>query len=327
MNLDSDKIWITWERQRRSLVLAEQFSAKYFVYDYLFSNFMFRYIVLSLITLRLLIKEKPKYVFCQNPSLILAFLLCLIKVIFGYVLIVDRHSNFRFGKQNKIVDIVFNLISNYTIKKADLTIVTNNYLCNLVCQKGGRGAVLEDKLPDLTLGISTEMKGDVNVVLVSSFSRDEPLDEVINSFEGLEGYHLYVTGNYKKHAKYLKLVNNLPNNITFTGYLSELEYQSLLKSSDIIIVLTTHEHTLTCGAYEGVALGKPLILSDTEAIRNYFRKGVVYTKSDRNDIRENLINCVKNIEKLKNDIIVLRVELDADWKYKFMELKKLNFIQ
>jgi hypothetical protein len=224
----NDKIWITWERQRRSLVLAEQFNAKLFVFDDIFRNDLFRYLVLSFCTLKLLFCEKPKYVFCQNPSLILACLLCLVKNVFGYVLIVDRHSNFRFGKQKNIVGYIFHSLSNYTIRNANITIVTNNYLCELVSQKGGTGAILEDKLPDLKLGIPKELKGKINVVFVSSFSRDEPVDEVIYSFEGLDDYFLYITGNYKKHSKYNELAKTLPKNIIFTGFLEEFEYQSLL---------------------------------------------------------------------------------------------------
>jgi len=318
-------IWITWERQRRSLVLAEQFNAKLFVYDDAFSNCLLRYIILLLRTFKLIVKEKPKYVFCQNPSLFLTYMLCLIKNTFNFVLIVDRHSNFRFENKEGIVDIIFKYISNYTIKRANNTIVTNNYLCDFVNKIGGRGAVLQDKLPELTLGVVTSMKGKTNVVFISSFSSDEPIDEVIHSFEGLEDQYLYITGNYKKSTKYSKLANKLPQNIIFTGFLEEREYQSLLVSADIVMVLTTQEHTLTCGAYEGVALGKPLIVSNTNAMRDYFGAGVEYTDPDRAAIKKSLTKCIDKIELCENNIKMLRSELDENWRIRFTELCKLIY--
>ena len=69
------------------------------------------------------------------------------------------------------------------------------------------------------------------------------------------------------------------SNIILTGYLPDDEYIALLKSADVIIVLTSQDHTLTCGSYESIVLGKPMVLTDTEAIKNHFNKGSEQSKS------------------------------------------------
>jgi len=317
-----DKLWITWERQRRSITLAEKFSSKIFMFDDVFNYRVVRYLILSVRTVKVLLLNKPKFVFCQNPSIVLTGLLCCTKDLLGFVLIVDRHSNFRFGEDKGIVDTVFHLLSDYTIRNADHTIVTNRHLCEVVNKKGGQGAVLEDKIPFLELAKHRILKGQISIVFVASFSRDEPMDEVISAFHGLEQCHLYITGNYKKHSKYVEVADKMTEYITFTGYLDETEYQSLLISADIIMVLTTREHTLTCGAYEGIALNKPLLLSDTEAIRSYFYKGVVYTQANDLEIRKNIMHCIKHLDQLREDIVSLRAELEIDWEKKYSIINK-----
>ena len=56
------------------------------------------------------------------------------------------------------------------------------------------------------------------------------------------------------------------------------EYVSMLYSVDATIDLTNRENCLVCGAYESVAAGKPMILSKTQALMEYFNKGAVYVE-------------------------------------------------
>ena len=133
-------VWITWERQRRSLVMAEHFGARLFMYDKSFSTRWTRYLFSTYHTTMFLLREKPDVVFGQNPSMILALLLCMLRPLFRYVLVIDRHSNFMLGVKGRILSKrLFHLISNTTIKWADMTIVTNRFLKELVDTTGGNG--------------------------------------------------------------------------------------------------------------------------------------------------------------------------------------------
>jgi hypothetical protein len=49
----------------------------------------------------------------------------------------------------------------------------------------------------------------------------------------------------------------------------------MMRSVDATIVLSERENCLLCGAYETVASEKPMILSNKEALRNYFDKGAI----------------------------------------------------
>lgn len=327
MTINSDynnKIWITWERQRRSLELAQSFDCNIYIYERKHKYRLVRYLYASINSIRVLLKEKPKIVFCQNPSIFLTFLLCILKNVFNYFLIVDRHSNFMLSTPMCLKKKIFLNLSDLTIKLADVTIVTNEPLLNNhILNNNSFGLVLQDRLPFLedykTLDVDLD-KSKINFLFVTSFGKDEPIDEFMRAIKEVStDYFFYITGNYKKHSKNL-LING--NNYKFTGFISDENYVSLMNSVDIVIVLTKHEFTLTCGAYEGISLCKPLILSDTIAIREYFRKGCVYTKSDDISIRNAIYECYNYYKKLQIEICDFREVLTDEWYLKFSIVNK-----
>ena len=50
------------------------------------------------------------------------------------------------------------------------------------------------------------------------------------------------------------------------------------------MAVTDRAATLVCGGYEGAALGKPLILGNSQALRGYFDEGCVYTDGTAMDV-------------------------------------------
>jgi len=316
-------IWITWERQRRSIELANAVGAKLFVLaesSSVISSRLLRYVWLSFKTFRVLLRESPSVVFAQNPSIFLAALLSTVKDVFGFKLIVDRHSNFKFDKTKGLKWKTFHLFSRYTIRRADLTIVTNEYLAGVVESAGGRPFVLQDKLPDLHLAQERRLEA-ATLVLVSGFGADEPILEVLEAARSLpDGWQLLITGNSKRFLETRLNGCKVPDNVSFCGFLSEEDYQSTLRSADLLMVLTKNDHTLTCGAYEAVALGKPSVLSNTEAIRGYFTKGAEYCDPSPESISGACLRAIENREQLAQQSVLLRSELQRSWPRTFAGL-------
>lgn len=319
-------IWVTWEDHRRSRELAEAFDAKYCPLLDKRSRY-YRYVALAIRTLKLLKVERPTTVFCQNPSIVLATLLCLVKRVFGYRLIVDRHTNFKFKTLNskRPVWLLFNALSRFTTRAADLTIITNDYLKEFVENWGGTGFVLPDKLPCLNLRERRVLDGEYNFAFICTFSEDEPYEDIVQSAHLLsDDVHIYITGNYKKWKRYTSGEITIPSNVHLEGFLKEKDYQALIGSVDALIVLTDMDYTLNCGAYEGVELGKALILSDTPTIRAYFSKGVVYSRYDKQSIAASIALVVQDIDALHEGIAQLKVELLEDWAERFSQIKTIS---
>ncbi len=318
----TDLIWVTWENHRRSRELASALGVPLFIMIHDGSYFT-KVLLLSVRTVGLLIRLRPHGVIVQNPSMALTTLVCFLRPIFGYKVIVDRHSNFKLETRNSrsLKYKIFHRLSRYTVRRADLTLVTNSYLRDLVENWGGRGFVLQDTLPKLRCNQPSPPRpaGEYSVVYICSFSEDEPVDEVLEAARRLENSTVvHVTGNGGRYMARRRL--SLPGNVVLTGFLPERDFLSLLSAADAIMVLTKKEHLLLCGAYEAVSLEKPVILSDTRCLREYFRDGPVYSLNSANDITRAIQSAITDKRALTSKIRALREELEVDWASRFQEL-------
>jgi glycosyltransferase involved in cell wall biosynthesis len=315
-------VWITWERHRRSRELAAALGTDLFE---LTSDlpWAFRAIVLSTRTIWTLVVNRPRRVVVQNPSMVLAGVACCLRVILGFQLIVDRHSNFyeHTFAYRSLKYRGYHLLSRWTVRAADLTIVTNEELKSLVETWKGRGFVLPDKLPLLSLAGVRPLRGVFSVVFVCSHAFDEPIAEVIEAAELLgPEVHIYITGRVGKATE--PLTRGAPANVTFTGFLTEIEYQTLLRSCHTVISLTKMPNTLLCSAYEAVALGRPLVISDQPVLTAYFRRGTVATNHEPTALCDAVRFARAHHERLRGEIASLAVELRRDWAVRFEKLRQ-----
>jgi glycosyltransferase involved in cell wall biosynthesis len=162
-----------------------------------------------------------------------------------------------------------------------------------------------------------------DVVFICSYGMDECFLEFIKAAAYFPEYTFGITGSYHRAVASGHIMPEaIPINLRLTGFLNENEYISLLGSASVIVVITTQENTLNCGAYEAVALGKPMILGDTDAIRSYFNKGSVYVNGSVESFCLGLEQTFRNLEMLRRDVICLKYELESDWNCRFK-----NFIE
>mgnify|MGYP005857734897 CR=1 FL=1 len=225
-----------------------------------------------------------------------------------------------FSYSDTILKKIFNILSDYTIRSSDLTVVTNDFLCKDYIKKITDSCfVLPDKIPELKTNQSYQLDSNkINFVFITSFGRDEPIGEFLSAISELQdSYFFYITGNYKKNIESLAPKGR---NYLINSFIDDDKYIALLKSCDATVVLTKHEYTLTCGAYESLFFEKPMILSNTKTIRGYFSKGCVYTDSDSNSIKEAIVNLDKNFEAIHLHLLNLKKELYKSWQIDFENL-------
>jgi len=321
------RAWITWETQRRSIELSRALNCDLYLFEY---TGILRYPKCVLKTISVLSKNKYNVVFVQNPSMILAAVVCFCKILFRKVIIVDRHSTFKINTEAKwrISYLVYKILNSFTLKYADLTIVTNQYLNNLVEISGGRAFVLPDKIPAFPLLTPRKLLGKYNVLFVCSYAKDEPVIEVIAAMFKLKetGIFLYVTGNFKKIDE--AVINSAPSNVIFTGYLSDSDYAEMLQSVDAVMVLTTSDHTMMCGCYEAVSVGKPLVTSNKELLLEYFH-GSVFVENNKDDIARGILDVMNQYNMYFNNSRLLKCAIEESWLLLFddllQEISHLNF--
>jgi glycosyltransferase involved in cell wall biosynthesis len=318
-------IWITWQDHRRSRELAQALNIPYYSF-FSKTKGLARYIILGWQTIWLVSQKRPSIIFCQNPSIVLATILCFLKKIKNCRVVVDRHTNFKFNTEKSLNPkwLIFHLLSDFTLKNADITIVTNSPLAKIVLERGGNPFVLQDKLPDLTKPkVLPKLKGKFNFLFICSYSADEPVDIVLETFKLLPpDYQIYITGDYTQYKNAKNFYNYI--NINFLGYIPENDYISYLFACDAIIILTTSPMTLNCGSYEAIAANKYQIVSDTDAIRDYFKNGCEYVKIfDIHNVKISIMNTERRLLKgTEHEIEQIKSEITADWQERFTNLQE-----
>lgn len=303
-------IWIAWEGHRRTKEICKFLGISPTIFEKT-THRIIKHPFFIIKTVYVLFKEHPHTLIVQNPSIILTNIACLTKCFLKYYLIVDAHNGGIFPDSK--IGSRFKFLYLFWIKKADLAIVSNKYLADEVIAKGGRAFILPDKLPEHSVDSPKSLMNDkINILCVCSFESDEPYEEIITATRYCpEGCNFYFTGNYTKlHVNYIK---KCPEQVMFTGYLSDSDYWSLLYAVDFVIDLTNRENCLVCGAYEAVSACKPLILSDTRVLREYFFKGALFTENNAQSIKDCIYLMISNLKRLKSEVSDLKIELNHQW--------------
>jgi glycosyltransferase involved in cell wall biosynthesis len=267
-----------------------------------------RYAVLLARTVACVCRTPPEVLIVQCPSIVLGLWALALRPLFGYRLIADLHNEA--VRPYIVTSRLYAWLLRIVHRAADLCIVSNPNLAPVVERVGGRTFVLPDKLPALHAASSetSETAATPSVVFVCTFSPDEPFLEVIEAARALDpAVTVFITGRYR--GKPL----SVPANVRLTGFLPEEAYVALLASADVIVDLTAIEDCLVCGAYEAVALGRPLVTSDTAALRSYFRRGTVYSRHDSGSLAAAITYALAHRERLAAEMRELKPALIASW--------------
>ncbi len=339
MSAGPARTWIAWETQRRSLGLARSLGAELRLFLH---GGWGRFPRCLADTALLLARRRRGLVFVQNPSMLLAAWAGALKGALGYTLVVDRHSNFGFlagagaGLKRRLSD----LLSDYTLRKADLTLVTNSELAGYVERAGGRAFVLPDPFPDLSAwrllaetseagsGGAAGSFGDAaagnagsagtgprpprEILFVSSWAFDEPIEAALEACRRMRGeVVIRITGRVP--ARYARLLRSAPDNFIATGFLSENDFLAAMAQCDAVMAVTGRQATLVCGGYEGAAMGKPLILGDSRALREYFDAGCVYTDGSAGDLEARIRELLADLPAYRAAIRAWHARRAGEW--------------
>jgi glycosyltransferase involved in cell wall biosynthesis len=313
-------LWMAWERQRRSTTLAKELGADLYQLESKLPRLM-RYTALSLKTIQILFHKKYAYIFAQNPSVVLCLLIIFLKTCLNKSkVIIDSHTPYL--KLGGIKKIVFNLITKIVYRGADLVIVTNRDLKSQYEQLYSKTKfyVLPDKIPEFGDFKPFKFENKINILLICTYAEDEPYVEAFKAMKGLNAT-LYVTGNKRKVSP--EALNLKPENVILTDYLSESEYISIINSVDIVMDLTEIENCMVCGAYEALAAGKPIILSNKKVLREYFNEGVIHTRNDAENIAKSIHLAIENLEHLRERIRGLRSKRIKEWSEQWSDLLRI----
>jgi len=314
--------FIAWTRfDHRSQLLAKNLGATmHFVFHgqqgKLF-QLPCRYFTQGLHTWRILIHEHPDIIFVQNPPIFSVLVAFLYSKLHKARYVIDSHTAaFLSPIWRRTLGLQCALS-----RQALATIVHNESQEEIVKIWGCNYHVLSDPLKGYPKGTLFPLAKGFNIAVISTFSEDEPLEVVFESAGLLTDVAFYITGDSKRIPS--SLLAKKPANCQLTGFLPYDQYVGLLKGVDVIMDLTTRDHTLLCGAFEAVSLGKPLITSNWKILRNHFPIGTIHIPNTAEGVCEGIRQAQLELSTLQRDILILKEKLLVEWDQKFAKLLQL----
>ncbi len=284
---------------------------------------LFKYVYQFFATLIYLFTHRYRLIFVQDPPIFAALPVYLYSLVSGARFVIDAHTP-------PLLSPLWTWtlpLHRFLSRRAITTVVTNTYLKELV-EAWGQGAtafVLEDPPIYQQIGELPQLEPDaaLTVVMVSSASPDEPVYEVLEAARRLPDVHFYITGDYARLRPRV-LMENIPANAHFTGYLRE-GFFPLLAAADVVMDLCVEEYQFLSGANEALWLGKPLITSKGPVLEGYFNRGTVHVDNTADEI-------VQAVEKIRNQCATFEADMRSlqavrgpEWWKKAQDL--LNLVQ
>ena len=320
-----NRLWICWEQQRRNEELARAFECNYVKFEYEDRSSIIRYIISLFHTCRILLKKRYSVIFAACPSVVLCLFLAILKIFFKFKLVLDAHNaaTNRIKANKSFLD----RCTAFAFRKADAVIITNQKLVDLVKSVGGTPLILPDKLPVIrvTAGSSEHIIPNFDafkkpiIVLVCSFCHDEPIETFLTAATNVaDPFTLLVTGKKTRAGSLLRFESD---KIHFLDYVPNERYDWLILNCDLMVVLTTNDDCLVCGAYEATRIHCPVILSDTEVLRATF-PFALYSKNSVDAYQVAINEFLANPTTYKAKSASFEKEFEVIWEEQFQKVKK-----
>lgn len=232
------------------------------------------YPIAAVRTLAALIRYRPRAVVVVAPPVVAPLVVVPLARLFRVPVAIDVHSGALIDARWRWAIGLMRALTQL----AGTACVHLPQLAPVLRTRRGRVMVVRDPLPRFAVGSVDQVDtgGMKLVVAVCGWGEDEPVEALVGAAAG-RMWRLAVTGKPRREIP-------LPSNTQLTGFLDQDAYVRLLASADLIVVLTVRENTLLSGAWEAIALHRPLLVSATSALRDAFGPEVARLEPDAGSI-------------------------------------------
>jgi glycosyltransferase involved in cell wall biosynthesis len=323
MSRPKGTVFISWAPfcSRSDSIAARLGGRSYMVYSPAFGSHYatvaLKYLSQLVKTLRILFRERPSVVFVMTPPVSACVAAWLYAKVMRAAYVIDAHTGaFLDARWRPLL-----FLHKWFSRAARTTIVTNEYMERTVRGWGAHAMIVRDVPVCFAEPSAVELAPGVNMTLVATFTRDEPIGLFFRAAALVPDVRFHVTGNYTRADA--ALLAEKPDNVRLTGFLPDAEYVGLLLASDAVIALTTMDHTMQRGAYEAVYLGRPVITSAFDLLRRHFCKGAVHVENTEQGLAAGIRRMREGLPRFTAEVEELRRERLAEWVRVEMELRQL----
>ena len=232
----------------------------------------FRYLWQAAATLGLLVRRRPRVLVVMAPPAPLVLMGLVWRALTGCRLVVDCHSGAVLGTPP----------SARLARRADLVLVTLPELTS------GFPRVVAVHSPPVDLPAAPRHD---ELVFPASWFPDEPIEELLAAASELPDLRFALTGRAPAGL-------NPPSNVRLTGFLSREEFMSLLAGAPVVLALTTREDTMQQAAYEALAAARPVVASDTAALRGFLGEAARYAPPTAEGLAAAITSAMNDLDQL-----------------------------
>jgi hypothetical protein len=261
--------WAPSDSRPRSIAVALGGEARAF-YDFRIVRkalVPLRYALSATRTLLYLARRRPRAVVMQAPPVPAAVLVWAYARLAGVPVVIDSHTA-AFALNDARVDRVMMPLLGWLARRVDACIVTTDELGEQVERWGGHPIVVHEPPPPWDAVEAASNGHGPNVLFVSTFAADEPLDAVVAAARLVPDATFRVTGDVRLLPASVR--DAAPANVEWTGYLRGSDYPHALAGADVVLTLDERDQTVARSAYEAVYAERPLITTDRPHLRELF---------------------------------------------------------
>lgn len=176
--------------------------------------------------------------------------------------------------------------SSWTLRllRGSTAIVTNANLAR-ICDHAGVSALV---LHDVLRRHEKHPNPSAFIVCPVSYSNDEPIDRILEAAGNLPLSRWLLTGRAPDSVR-----AKAPENVTFSGFLSDSEYDEALARAALVVALTNRRDTMQRAGYEAIMRGVPVVTSDFVVLREFFEDSAVYVAKGEADLEQQIQVAIK----------------------------------
>jgi glycosyltransferase involved in cell wall biosynthesis len=284
--------WVNYQRRAESMQAYFGYDLFYIGAKHLSPAFkLISYLLRAGKTIQVILRERPDVVWLQLPPTFLMHLVILLRRLTRrkMKIVADCHNAALRAPWNGVP------LTVRLLNRTDLVLVHNQGVVPAARHLGvddGRLRVLGDCVPRLPAEPQTHHAGPT-IVMPCSFHADEPIEAVLQAARQLDSARFVITGDHLR-IRNRALVEQVTDNVRFSGFLPLREFDRLLLRACAVLCLTTRDDIQLSAASEAIAAGKPMIISDTKLLRDLFGSAGIFVD---NSVASILQGCRTAIER------------------------------
>lgn len=311
-------LFLVWKKyQRRAEVLAPLICADILFMPHSFRSRYFRlfdYLMKFAFSLYSIRRLKPRFIVAQAPPLFSALPAYILRVPY----IIDAHNPVFQDVGGKISWGELPL-SKFIIRHAKAVIVHNHRILE-VSQELYPSTVFFN-IPDPVEPIVPQenVRIDKQILVISSFDPDEPVDVLLDCIFRLPEYNFVITADPLRLSPSKRSVMSELPNIRLTGFLPIEDYHQVLCQSMATIVLTTQDMIQPSGACEALSSNTQLLISKTSLTEELFGSWAVLVDNSS----ESIVNSIRSLKPKCLDLEEYRFHWNQNVFHEIMGLSEL----